>query len=366
MKTIKLCLIVIPCVFICLVFYISIGLLRERQYHAAAKPEVYDGPEIHQAALAGDLEKIKSMLSQDAKLIGAQDKYGNFPIHLAAFKGHTEVVEFLIVRGANVNAKNKYDGTPLYVASYAGREQVVKILVTHGANVDVAMKDFKQVSQVAMMEGYKDYNQMWQHLGGNINHKIYADSPLKAAAANGYKTIAEILIANGAKVDAKGIADETALHFATINGQKELVELLIANGADVNVKTQGGATPLFAAMYYCKGRKDPQDKHSSMRDVVDILIKNGADVNAKDIGGRVPFHYAAAFADKETVELLITAGADINAKDSEGDTPLNAACRYRSKRRGGVIDLIHKHGAVRKHGKDHNYDYEPDLIGSWP
>ena len=36
----------------------------------------------------------------------------------------------------------------------------------------------------------------------------------------------------------------TPLHFATFNGHKEIAELLIANGADVNANDIGGGTPL--------------------------------------------------------------------------------------------------------------------------
>jgi len=363
MNIFKLILIVVLCPFICLALYISIGLLRVHQYHAAAKPEVYDGPEIHQAALAGDLDKVKLMLSQDATRINAQDKYGNVPIHLAAFKGHEDIVELLIGNGSDVNTKNKFGGAALYMASYAGHEQVVKILIAHGADINVAMKnDREQVLQVATMEGYKDYSQMWQHLGGSINLKVYfIGSPLQAAAANGYKTIAEILIANGAKVNAK-VTGYTALHSAAVNGQKELVELMIAKGAEVNTKDKGGLTPLCSAMFWCREQVDSD----SMRDVAKILIENGADVNVRTQGGFTPLHWAAGWASKETVQLLLSAGAEINAKSEEGDTPLNVACRYRRKMKGGVIDLLHKHGAVRRHGKNNSYEYEPDLIGMWP
>jgi len=36
---------------------------------------------------------------------------------------------------------------------------------------------------------------------------------------------------------------ETSLHLATLEGHKEIVELLIANGADVNAKNEYGKTP---------------------------------------------------------------------------------------------------------------------------
>ena len=43
---------------------------------------------------------------------------------------------------------------------------------------------------------------------------------------------------------------ETPLHDAAYGGQKEIVELLIAEGADVNAKDRDGETPLDGAIKY--------------------------------------------------------------------------------------------------------------------
>ena len=67
----------------------------------------------------------------------------------------------------------------------------------------------------------------------------------------------------------------TPLHLATIYDHKEIAELLIANGAEVNAKNDGGFTPLHAAAL--NGHKG----------IAELLIEKGANVNAKDgIGGK--------------------------------------------------------------------------------
>ena len=71
-------------------------------------------------------------------------------------------------------------------------------------------------------------------------------TPLHYAAT---KEIAELLIAEGADVNAKGYLDGTPLHPAAWYGHKEVVELLIANGADVNVKDDDGSNPIIIAIF---------------------------------------------------------------------------------------------------------------------
>ena len=69
------------------------------------------------------------------------------------------------------------------------------------------------------------------------------------AAYRVHKEIAELLIAEGADVNAKNVDGWTPLHSAAA-GRKEIAELLIANGADVNAKDDKGRTPLDRGFGY--------------------------------------------------------------------------------------------------------------------
>jgi ankyrin repeat protein len=55
---------------------------------------------------------------------------------------------------------------------------------------------------------------------------------------------------------------------------KEMVELLLTNGADVNAANNGGAAPLHTAAFF------------NFTEVVELLLARGADINAKDKNGR--------------------------------------------------------------------------------
>jgi cytohesin len=128
----------------------------------------------------------------------------------------------------------------------------------------------------------------------------------------------------GANVNAK-MWRRTPLHSATAGGHTEIAELLIDNGADVNANEDYGWTPLHNAA---------SEGHM---EVAELLIAKGADVNAKNNYGDNPLHGAAEQGHKEIVELLIAEGADVNAKSEGGSTPLDLAY-------GTTADLLRKHG----------------------
>jgi ankyrin repeat protein len=88
--------------------------------------------------------------------------------------------------------------------------------------------------------------------------------------------VAEILVANGARVNGRNIEGCVPLHTAAFGGHKELADFLIAHGADVNAKEKNKCTPLYSAAL---------EGHS---DVAELLIKKGADVNAARASGRTP------------------------------------------------------------------------------
>ena len=79
-------------------------------------------------------------------------------------------------------------------------------------------------------------------------------------------------LADGADVNVKDEARGlTPLHFATQHGQKEIVELLIADGAYVNAKMNNGMTPLD-----CSALIPPS---SNKTEIVDLLSKHGGEAS---------------------------------------------------------------------------------------
>ena len=61
---------------------------------------------------------------------------GRTPLLAASFKGHLDVVQFLIGHGADLNSVDKYGLTPLHGASLNGHVDVVQFLIGQGADLN--------------------------------------------------------------------------------------------------------------------------------------------------------------------------------------------------------------------------------------
>lgn len=92
---------------------------------------------IHDAARAGDLAKVKSLVKEHPDLVSSKDeKYGQTPLHIAAFNDHRDVAEFLVANNADVNAKAKNGSTPLHLAAAKGNKDMVELLLADKADVN--------------------------------------------------------------------------------------------------------------------------------------------------------------------------------------------------------------------------------------
>ncbi|HEY9300084.1 MAG TPA: ankyrin repeat domain-containing protein, partial [Phormidium sp.] len=167
----------------------------------------------------------------------------------------------------------------------------------------------------AVSEGDIDNMRGYLWLGGRI-------SDLWGCPVNSEK-VAIFLIAHTANINFSinkhGATPFQATILNHINGyatNNKTAELLIANGADVNATYKNGQTVLhFTVNEYIR-----LINKTKIILLIDFLIAKGADVNARDNEGNTPLHFANS---KETAELLIANGADVNAKNNLGYYPLD-------------------------------------------
>ena len=136
---------------------------------------------LHEAAAMGLLHRVITKVNSQPSLLNTSAKDGFLPLTLACFFGHLSVANYLIKKGAKVNVP---------------AANPTKVMPLHSA---VARNDFD---------------------------------------------LCQLLIENGAAVNAQQTTGVTALHSAAHQGNLKLVKYLIDNGADISIKTDDGKTAI--------------------------------------------------------------------------------------------------------------------------
>lgn len=99
---------------------------------------VFGATPLESAAASGNLEKVKSLISQGAEINAVDENttWEKTPLYAAAEKGHADVVAYLLEQGADTVIANAAMSTPLRVAATNGHAKTVKLLLAHGASPD--------------------------------------------------------------------------------------------------------------------------------------------------------------------------------------------------------------------------------------
>jgi len=215
----------------------------------------------------------------------------------ATLAGKQDEVARLLAAGADVNDEGDL-GTALHVAAFQGNAATVTLLLNKGADIEKVKTSL-------------------------------GDHPLHVAVDYNQPEVVALLLARGAKVDAREASGRTPLHVAAGKDNVEIAKLLLESGADVNATFRAAkVTALHVASY--RGKKD----------MVALLLAYHADVNAS-ADGETALLNAAEKGSPELVELLLSNGANINVRSKEGLTPLMLA---RSNFDKGVAEVLVHHG----------------------
>ncbi|MES2702194.1 MAG: ankyrin repeat domain-containing protein [Bacteroidota bacterium] len=133
---------------------------------------------------------------------------------------------------------------------------------------------------------------------------------LLAAAQKGDFDKVKAAVEAGADVNAKGTADNTALHFAAYYGYNDIALYLIEHKANVNADNSIQQRALAQA-----GTKAKEP-------VAKALLAAGADVNAVDKLGNTALATIIVNGHVDVVKMLLAAGAKPDVEDKLGQTPL--------------------------------------------
>ncbi|KAK9682305.1 hypothetical protein RND81_10G064300 [Saponaria officinalis] len=189
-----------------------------------AKQEAELALKVNNTAYYGDLYQLKSFVRAGADP-KKTDYDGRSPLHLAASRGHEDIVQFLIQEGVDVNVLDNFGTTPLMEAVKNGHDKVADLLRKKGATLDV--KDVGTVLCTAVASGDTEFLKRLLSNGINPNSKDYDHrTPLHVAASQGLYLLAKMLVDAGANVFLKDRWGDTPLDEARMCGNKNLIKLL--------------------------------------------------------------------------------------------------------------------------------------------
>ncbi|XP_051533099.1 ankyrin repeat and KH domain-containing protein 1-like isoform X2 [Myxocyprinus asiaticus] len=285
------------------------------------------------ACAGGFLDVVKVLLKEGAN-IEDHNENGHTPLMEAASAGHVEVAHVLLEYGAGINThSNEFKESALTLACYKGHLDMVRFLLEAGADQEHKTDEMHTALMEACMDGHVGVARLLLDSGAQVNMPADSfESPLTLAACGGHVELAALLIERGANLEEVNDEGYTPLMEAAREGHEEMVALLLAQGANINAQTE--ETQETALTLACCG---------GFLEVADFLIKAGADI---ELGCSTPLMEAAQEGHLELVKYLLAAGANVHATTATGDTALTYACENGHT---DVADVLLQTGADLEH-----------------
>uniref|UniRef100_A0A3Q1GYS7 Transient receptor potential cation channel, subfamily A, member 1b n=1 Tax=Acanthochromis polyacanthus TaxID=80966 RepID=A0A3Q1GYS7_9TELE len=284
---------------------------------------------LHLACTQGAIEVVKLMLSsvdQVEDIINLTDGAFQTPLHRATIFDHTELAEYLISLGADLNSIDCKGTSPLLLATSCGAWKTVTLLLSKGANVNVKDKCGCNFLHLAILQpkGLKNLpEEVLQH--NTVKALLSCEdnegcTPLHYACRLGIHDSVKNMLGLSGQVGlaCKSKDKKSALHFAAQYGRINTCQRLLETITDSRLLNEGderGLTPLHLAS------KEGHHK------VVQLLLRKGALFHS-DYKGWTCLHHAASEGYTRTMDILLSANLKLLDKtDEDGNTALHFAAR---------------------------------------
>ncbi|XP_062504419.1 uncharacterized protein LOC134181206 [Corticium candelabrum] len=294
-----------------------------------------------QAAEDGDLSAIQGLLKharrQNMSVDVKHRETGDTPLIIAARKGHSKVVSYLLSRGADVTLQNDNNTTALEAAV---NDEIRKLILDSVSRQGVTGRhllqaawqgDIRVVCQLLALKhkGMVDIN--CKNVDGFtplllVTRDLKVFQELEVAMLKNYKPtdVVTHLIRQQADTNATDNAGRNAIHFAAhASGSvaQHIIAILMEEGTKIDASDQEEN----AAIHFASGMGDVQ--------MIEFLLDRGASVNAPGRDGSTPLHFSAEGGHEEASTSLLDHGADITLANERGETPVDVAKGQKLKRK---------------------------------
>jgi ankyrin repeat protein len=273
----------------------------------------------------------------------AQEPMGGLtPLLYAVRQGHSQAVNVLLDRGADINQLSADRTSPLMMAVINGRFDLAMYLLERGADPTIA-------TMAGGTPLYRAVDLQWAPKSfypqpSTKQEKVTYLELMKALLARGANPNARLTrqlwyTGYGFELDGLDPAGATPFWRAAQVADLDAMRLLVAAGADPNIATFEGVTPLLAAAGDGYHGNDAITVPAGRMPAVRYLVEEcGADVNAIDkkagdstsilhtnTRAYTPLHSAAARGDNEMILYLVSKGARLDLVGNNGLTVADMA-----------------------------------------
>jgi ankyrin repeat protein len=202
---------------------------------------------LHWAAVTGKLSLARLSLSKSSANVSATTHRRKTALHLAAERGHSDIVCLLLRHGAEKEATSDGNWTPLLNAAKEGHEDVIDVLLSFSANPNVRTSSGRTALHWAADEG---------HLG----------------------VVRRILVEPASSKNTKDNSENTPFSLAAQKDHREIMQILqpYVHGGGLSDHAKHACEKFTAAVidFYYDGNMHYQNKRSPMvqrRSVYDVL-----------------------------------------------------------------------------------------------
>lgn len=174
----------------------------------------------------------------------------------------------------------------------------VAMSVRYGEGAEQARKRLlKKISKASVETEGHDSREMVSVVDKDVRSQQQGRALLKACARGHNMEVLELLKL-GASVDYKDHNGLTALHHASLRGKEDIGQILLGDGADINAQSIHLGTPLCVAAFHGQYK------------MVTFLLKNEAHLHVPGRGVGTSLHCASWNGSLAVATILLINGAD--------------------------------------------------------
>ncbi|XP_033616459.1 transient receptor potential cation channel subfamily A member 1 isoform X3 [Fukomys damarensis] len=278
-------------------------------------------------------EALEILLKKGAKLCKS-NKWGDFPVHQAAFSGAKKCMELILQFGEEdgysrqslINFLNNKQASPLHLAVQSGNLEMIKMCLDNGAHIEqiengkcmalhfAATQGATEIVKL-MISSYSGSSDIVNAVDGNH------ETLLHRASLFDHHELADYLISVGADMNVTDSEGRSPLVLATASASWNIVNLLLSKGAKVNIKDHLGRNFLHFTVQQPHGLKSLRPEFMQMQEIKALVMD-------EDNDGCTPLHYACKQGVPVSVNNLLGFNVSIHSKSKDKKSPLHFAASY--------------------------------------